>query len=191
MYLSRYLYRPQYQNNRRNVFYRGYRGHLGYRPWFYRERLLPLRVKRFSLPVKAEKPFNFSTTPAYRADIESYQQPEPAMRIMSIDDMDVPDDMVISEEIEALASQLEYNPVLIVDWVRNNIEHTPGYGEKAGADYTLKTKKGNAFDQATLLIALLRASEVDAKERGRNNFPNYASQLQAAFVRSQIPKILK
>ena len=113
------------------------------------------------------------------------------MRIMSIDDMDVPDDMVISEEIEALASQLEYNPVLIVDWVRNNIEHTPGYGEKAGADYTLKTKKGNAFDQATLLIALLRASEVDAKERGRNNFPNYASQLQAAFVRSQIPKILK
>jgi len=29
------------------------------------------------------------------------------------------------------------------------------------------------------------------KERGRNNFHNYASQLQAAFVRSQIPKILK
>jgi len=29
------------------------------------------------------------------------------------------------------------------------------------------------------------------KERGRNNFPNYASQLQAAFVRSQITKLLK
>ena len=29
------------------------------------------------------------------------------------------------------------------------------------------------------------------KERGRNNFPNYASQLQAAFVRSQITNILK
>jgi len=28
-------------------------------------------------------------------------------------------------------------------------------------------------------------------ERRRNNFLNYASQLQAAFVRSQIPKILK
>jgi hypothetical protein len=31
----------------------------------------------------------------------------------------------------------------------------------------------------------------DNKERGRNNFPNYTSQLQAAFVRSQITKILK
>jgi len=29
------------------------------------------------------------------------------------------------------------------------------------------------------------------KERGRNNFPNYASQLQATFARSQITKILK
>ena len=29
------------------------------------------------------------------------------------------------------------------------------------------------------------------KERGRNNFLNYASQLQAAFVRSQITNILK
>jgi len=29
------------------------------------------------------------------------------------------------------------------------------------------------------------------KERGRNNFPNYTSQFQAAFVRSQITKILK
>ena len=36
---------------------------------------------------------------------------------------------------------------------------------------------------------------LEVKERGRNNFPNYASQLQAAFVQSQIqsqiPKILK
>ena len=30
-----------------------------------------------------------------------------------------------------------------------------------------------------------------AKERGRNNFSNYASQFQAAFVRSQIPNTLK
>jgi hypothetical protein len=29
------------------------------------------------------------------------------------------------------------------------------------------------------------------KERGRNNFHNYASQLQATFVRSQIPKASK
>jgi hypothetical protein len=29
------------------------------------------------------------------------------------------------------------------------------------------------------------------KERGRNNFRNYASQLQATFARSQIPKASK
>jgi len=29
------------------------------------------------------------------------------------------------------------------------------------------------------------------KERGRNNFPNYASQLQATFARFQITKTLK
>jgi len=29
------------------------------------------------------------------------------------------------------------------------------------------------------------------KERGRNNFPNYASELQATFARSQITKISK
>jgi len=27
------------------------------------------------------------------------------------------------------------------------------------------------------------------KERGRNNFPNYTSQLQATFARSQITKV--
>jgi hypothetical protein len=31
----------------------------------------------------------------------------------------------------------------------------------------------------------------NAKERGRNNFLNYASQLQATFARSQIPKASK
>jgi hypothetical protein len=30
-----------------------------------------------------------------------------------------------------------------------------------------------------------------SKERGRNNFLNYASQLQATFARSQIPKASK
>jgi hypothetical protein len=38
----------------------------------------------------------------------------------------------------------------------------------------------------------LRCSEqIDAKERGRNNFHNYASQRQTTFTRSQIPKASK
>ncbi|MBC2720864.1 MAG: hypothetical protein HGJ96_14975 [Desulfobacteraceae bacterium] len=38
---------------------------------------------------------------------------------------------------------------------------------------------------------IARRKVLDDKERGRNNFPNYASQLQATFARSQITKILK
>jgi len=32
---------------------------------------------------------------------------------------------------------------------------------------------------------MLKKTNYMTKERGRNNFPNYKSQLQAAFVRSQ------
>jgi hypothetical protein len=41
------------------------------------------------------------------------------------------------------------------------------------------------LDRANLPFSLL------PKERGRNNFRNYASQLQATFARSQIPKASK
>lgn len=119
-------------------------------------RIRPVRI------VKAEMPFNFSTTPAYRKDVEPYQKPAPILRFLSETNV-VETDIAIEEEVKALALQLEYNPILIADWVRNNIEHTPSYGSKAGAAYTLKIKSGNSFDQATLLIALLRASDVEAK----------------------------
>jgi len=45
---------------------------------------------------------------------------------------------------------------------------------------TLRQKEGEVFG----LVA-------GNKEQGRNNFPNYASQLQTTFARSQIPKVSK
>jgi len=53
--------------------------------------------------------------------------------------------------------------VVIYNWVRNNIQFVPSYGSIQGSDMTLQTKRGNSFDTASLLIALLRAANVPAR----------------------------
>ena len=73
-------------------------------------------------------------------------------------------DIQLTEAIRNLAeNQLNDDPVAIYNWVRNNIEYIPSYGSIQGADYTLQHGKGNAFDTASLLIALLRASNIPAR----------------------------
>ncbi len=66
-------------------------------------------------------------------------------------------------EITAKAQELENKPVKIYNWVRNNIEFVPTYGSIQGADYCLQTKLCNAYDTASLLIALLRVSGIHAR----------------------------
>lgn len=73
-------------------------------------------------------------------------------------------DIRITDAIRDLAeNQLGDDPVAIYNWVRNNIEFVPSYGSIQGADYTLQHRKGNAFDTASLLIALLRAANIPAR----------------------------
>lgn len=72
-------------------------------------------------------------------------------------------DAQLSDDIRAKALQLGDDPVQIYNWVRNNIEFIPSYGSIQGADYTLKSGKGNAFDSASVLIAMLRAANVPAR----------------------------
>lgn len=72
-------------------------------------------------------------------------------------------DATINPAIEALAEQLDHDPVAIYQWVRNNIEFIPSYGSIQGAGYTLENRRGNAFDTASLLIALLRTSGIPAR----------------------------
>ena len=64
----------------------------------------------------------------------------------------------ITPEIDELARALQHDPKLIFDYVRNNIEYVPTYGSVNGATATLLAGRGNDWDQASLLIALLRAS---------------------------------
>ncbi|MDD2850685.1 MAG: transglutaminase domain-containing protein [Desulfuromonadaceae bacterium] len=72
-------------------------------------------------------------------------------------------DVQLTPEIRAKALELEYKPVKLYEWVRNNIEFVPTWGSIQGANMTLLTKQGNAFDSASLLIALLRASGIHAR----------------------------
>ena len=73
------------------------------------------------------------------------------------------EDVQLTQAIRAQADALNRNPVQIYNWVRNNIEFIPSYGSIQGADMTLQTRRGNAFDSASLLIALLRASGIAAR----------------------------
>ena len=72
-------------------------------------------------------------------------------------DLEATVDAQLSPAIVQQAAALNNDPVAIYNWVYSNIEFIPSYGSLQGADYTLQTLRGNAFDQSSLLIALLRA----------------------------------
>lgn len=72
-------------------------------------------------------------------------------------------DAPITPEIQAQADALGNKPVPIFEWVRKNIAFVPSSGSLQGAAGTLQTRRGNAADQSSLLISLLRASGVHAR----------------------------
>lgn len=69
----------------------------------------------------------------------------------------------LTDAIRAKAAELNHNAIEIHAWVHNNILFIPSYGSIQGADMTLQTLRGNATDTASLLIALLRASNIPAR----------------------------
>ena len=78
-------------------------------------------------------------------------------------DLAATEDVQITPQIKALAQELEHQPLKIYKWVYNNIAFISSYGAVKGSALTLETKSGNAFDTASLLIALLRASGIHAR----------------------------
>ena len=117
--------------------------------------------------LRKKKPFIFGTLPYRNLNYPAQQPTEappitPAYRggneAVSQDDLKSTLEAPISEEIANLAQSLEWNPVLIYEWVKNDIETEWYWGCMKGAEETLRQKSGNDCDQASLLIALLRAS---------------------------------
>lgn len=69
----------------------------------------------------------------------------------------------VTPEIEGLARGLRNDPKAIYDFVHNHIDYVPYFGSKKGATLTYLDGAGNDFDQASLMIALLRASGYTSK----------------------------
>jgi len=89
--------------------------------------------------------------------------PTPAGPTPTAADLAATEDVQLTPAIKAQAQALGNNPVQIHNWVRNTIEFIPSYGSIQGSDLTLQTKRGNAFDTASLEIALLRAANIPAR----------------------------
>lgn len=68
-----------------------------------------------------------------------------------------------SPEIVELARGLRNDPKLIYDYVHNHIDYVPYFGSLKGATLTYLDGSGNDFDQASLMIALLRAAGFTAQ----------------------------
>ncbi len=69
----------------------------------------------------------------------------------------------LSEEILAQAAELDYHYVEIYEFVRNQVETELYSGGLRGASGVLRSGRGNDVDQASLLIALLRAAQAPAR----------------------------
>jgi RHS repeat-associated protein len=78
-------------------------------------------------------------------------------------DLDPTPEVVIDDEIRALAESLGHSPAKIWAWMHDNIRFEPYYGSLKGAKGTLVSGAGGPTDQASLMIALLRASNIPAR----------------------------
>lgn len=97
------------------------------------------------------------------AALQSFLGTAPLTGAPSVSDTAATIDAQLTSAIQAQAAALNNDPVEIYNWVYNNIEFIPSYGSLQGADYAMQTLRGNAFDQASVLIALLRAANIPAR----------------------------
>ena len=72
-------------------------------------------------------------------------------------------EIIIDDEIRALALSLENHPVKIYEYVRNNFAYEPYWGSQKGSRRTLLEKAGNDIDLASLTMALLRAAGINCR----------------------------
>jgi hypothetical protein len=111
-------------------------------------------------PILGSLPFTHLNYPAKEPNQDTPVKPayKGGNKVISPDDLKSTGEAPISREISTLAQTLNWNPVSIYEYVKNNIETEWYWGCMKGAEDTLKQKSGNDCDQAALLIALLRAS---------------------------------
>ncbi|MHB8845004.1 MAG: RHS repeat-associated core domain-containing protein [Nitrospirota bacterium] len=97
------------------------------------------------------------------ASSDPFMLAQAALDLPTAADLSETPEVRFTQAITAKAQKLGNNPVGIYEWVRNNIEFVPTYGSIQGADGCLDSKACNAYDTASLLIALLRASNISSR----------------------------
>jgi RHS repeat-associated protein len=121
-------------------------------PAIYGAATLPLHRPRFAAREPAMTP---AIVPSYASSSEDVQ-PAP-------EDYAATPEAPLSQTILAQARELGNDYARIHDFVRSQIRTTWYAGALQDADTTLRTRSGNDVDQASLLIALLRASRAPAR----------------------------
>ncbi len=124
--------------------------------------VLPFTDNGFSSGVNPDAT-SYYLTPNSELSTPNYQVAQATVTPPTADDLAETPEVQFTDTIKAKAQELGYNPVKIYNWIRNNIDYQPYYGSFKGAAQTLAEGAGNDFDQASLLIALLRASNIYSK----------------------------
>ncbi len=126
----------------------------------YLKKPAPPILRAQALPVRPASPA--PREPRIAPTIQpSYAQstpPEP-----QTDDLAATPDAPLNEIILQQAQELDYDYIRIYEFVRNEMVTQDYAGAMKGAIGTLQQGSGNAVDQASLLVALLRASSLPAR----------------------------
>jgi PKD repeat protein len=122
--------------------------------------LLDKFVYKKKRPIMGSLPYRNLSYPSKEPSADPSVKPayKGGNKIVSPEDTKSIEEAPISNDIATLAQSLNWNPVSIYEYVKNNVETEWYWGCMKGAEETLRQKSGNDCDQATLLIALLRAS---------------------------------
>lgn len=128
------------------------------------------------MPRKNHKPFNPARLPSRTREIKpvrtSWVDKAMDLLVPSAEAADAPPSSADlaetletpqTQEIRDLAQKLGGTSVASYEYVRNAFTYEPYAGSTKGATQTLKEKSGNEWDQASLLIALYRASGIPAR----------------------------
>ena len=137
---------------------------LTYKPEY--KPLSPKLPHRIAEPTKKKPYTDTGIVPAYYGSTAGDVSPfEVTARTTAPTSDDLADtiDANQTQEIKDLAAELNNNSVNIYGYVHNNIDYELYYGSRKGSTETLKQMGGNDFDQASLLIALYRASGIPAR----------------------------
>lgn len=133
-----------------------------------RGRLAALRAKLGSAGVARTRQVSSSASEAYplAGSLGTGAAPPAADGPPTAEDLAETKVVQLTPEIRAQAAALGGGGAAMNTWVATHIDYVPYFGQMQNSQAVLLSGRGNDFDQATLLIALLRAAGIPARYVG-------------------------